>query len=198
MKTYIWAVDAGHAWLAVKAGELVSLGIAHKITEYSYVKGGTVYLEEDCDAAEFIRAYTERHGVAPNTKQGKYWDRQPCRSFARYSTKWIQSRYPHHTITPAEVNDAINVRHLADYMEQRSRWLALFNKESITFPLTQESVDTLVSQLNGDLSPENLHCDGEISASQARAKYEFYSAVAQELEAYCKNNGLSMREVYEL
>ena len=34
MKTYIWASDAGHEWLAVKITELVELGIADRITEY--------------------------------------------------------------------------------------------------------------------------------------------------------------------
>ena len=85
MKTYIWAVDAGHAWLAVKTKELVELNIADKITDFSYIKGATVYLEEDCDAATFIQAYEAKHGVKPKTKQGKYWDRQRCRSFARYT-----------------------------------------------------------------------------------------------------------------
>ena len=40
--------------------------------------------------------------------------------------------------------------------------------------------------LDSDLSPENLHCDGEITARQAQAKYKMYSRVVAELEAYCK------------
>ena len=32
------------------------------------------------------------------------------------------------------------------------------------------------------LSPENLHCDGEISAAQARAKYRALTAAARELQ----------------
>jgi len=191
MKTYIWAVDAGHEWLAVKQKELVQLNIADKISSYSYVKGGTVYLEGDCDAAVFIDAYKQKHGVEPKTKQGKHWDRQPCRSFARY-----QAPAP---ITQEQVNDAINVRHLADYMEQRRSWMKIFDKETdLTFPLTQDTVKHVVDLLNGDLSPENLHCDGEISPQQARAKYDFFKLVAEELEAYCKNNGLQMEEVYDL
>lgn len=97
-KEYIWAHDAGHEWLAVKASELVNLGIASKITSFSYVKGGTVYLEGDCDAATFIEAYKVQFGKAPNTRPGKMWDRWPGRSFPRYSLNWIQSRYPHSNI----------------------------------------------------------------------------------------------------
>ena len=194
MKTYVWAVDAGHAWLAVKIKELVELNIEHKITEYSYVKGGTVYLEEDCDAATFMEAYRAKHGVSPKTKQGKYWDRQPCRSFARYKTV-VQAAQEQ----PAKAERIqVGVRHLNDYIEQRNKWMALFNKESIRFPLTQEGVDSIIASLNGDLSPENLHCDGEISPQQARAKYDFYKLVADELADYTYANGLEMREVYEL
>ena len=195
MKTYIWAVDAGHEWLAVKIKELVELNIEHKITEFSYVKGGTAYLEGDVDAATFIEAYTAKHGVAPKTKQGKYWDCQPCRSFARYKTV-VQAAQQQ----PAKSERIqVGVRHLADYIEQRNRWLAIFDKkDTIKFTLTQEAVDHIIAQLNGDLSPENLHCDGEISPQQARAKYDFYKLVADELADYTYANGLQMRELYEL
>ena len=186
MKTYIWAVDAGHEWLAVKKQELVDLNIADKITEYSYVKGETVYLEGDCDAATFIEAYRNKNGVEPKTKQGKQWDVQPCRGFARYVAPK----------TPTHIPQGEN---LANYVEQRNRWLAIFNSnEGITFPLTQAGVDKIISQLDSDLSPENLHCDGEITAAQARAKYNFYKTVADELADYTYANGLQMRELYEL
>jgi hypothetical protein len=188
MKTYIWAHDAGHEWLAVKINELVELGIADKITDFSYVKGSTAYLEGDCDAATFINAYTKKHGVAPKTKQGKYWDRQPCRSFARYTA-------------PTGVKPISHIprgRHLNDYVEQRNSWMAIFDKESINFPLTQQGVDAIIDRLDGDLSPENLHCDGEISPAQAQAKYNFYSLVARELEDYCSANGLHYKEPMEL
>ena len=188
MKTYIWAVDAGHAWLAVKVKELEELNIADKITDFSYIKGATVYLEEDCDAATFIQAYEAKHGVKPKTKEGKYWDRQPCRSFARY------------TATP-KVQPVVNTtagRHLVDYIDQRNAWMAIFDKDEIAFPLTQAGADAIVDRLDGDLSPENLHCDGEISQSQAMAKYRFYKLVAQELEAYCNSTGLTYKEPMEL
>lgn len=184
MKTYIWASDAGHEWLAVKISELVELNIEHKITEFSYVKGGTVYLEGDCDAATFINAYTAKFGTAPLTKAGKCWDRWPGRSFARYKST-------PQTHVPAG-------KHLEQYVEQRNAWVKIFGQGGITFPLTQAGVDTVVDHLNGDLSPENLHCDGEISHSQAMAKYRFYRAVAQELEAYCERKGLLVKEIYDL
>ena len=51
MKTFTVIVysDAGHAWGKVKRQVLVNLGIAHKISSYSYQYKDNVYLEEDCD-----------------------------------------------------------------------------------------------------------------------------------------------------
>lgn len=48
--------DPGHGWLAVKMDEIAQLGIADKITGYSYWKGATVYLEEDCDLSTYMDA----------------------------------------------------------------------------------------------------------------------------------------------
>jgi hypothetical protein len=48
--------DPGHGWLACKVDLLVKLGINKTISRFSYVKGGTAYLEEDCDASRLIHA----------------------------------------------------------------------------------------------------------------------------------------------
>ncbi len=48
--------DTGHAWLGVPRKLLKQLGIAEKISEYSYQENKTVYLEEDCDATLFLSA----------------------------------------------------------------------------------------------------------------------------------------------
>lgn len=52
--------DPGHGWLAVSFAELQALGIAEKITHYSYRRADIVYLEEDCDLTTFIRAKAAR------------------------------------------------------------------------------------------------------------------------------------------
>ena len=66
MKTYKLHTDPGHGWLAVRRKELAELGIADQISRYSYVKGETAYLEEDCDLRVFFDAYKAKHGVAPD------------------------------------------------------------------------------------------------------------------------------------
>ena len=190
MKTYIWAVDAGHEWLAVKMNELVNLNIAHKISAYSYMKGGTVYLEGDCDAATFIDAYTAKFGHAPKTKQGKYWDRQPCRSFRSYvAPSPITSSQDPILAQPGNV--------LTDYVEKMNSWNAIFGTGPVTFPLDAESAQKIGDKLDGELSPENLHCDGEISHAQAMKKYNFLTSVLDELNIYCDANNIESPTVYE-
>jgi len=56
--------DAGHAWLKVERSDALALGFtALDFSKYSYVAdGGTLYLEEDCDAPKFLAAYEAKHG----------------------------------------------------------------------------------------------------------------------------------------
>ena len=89
------------------------------------------------------------------------------------------------------------MKNLNAYIDNRNTWNSIFGTAPMTFPLTQSNVDSIASSLDGDLSPENLHCDGEISAREAQKKYNYYGRVIQELETYCAKNNLSMPRVYE-
>jgi hypothetical protein len=55
MQTYRYIQDPGHGWIEVPLEELEN--IAYKISRYSYMdkRTGKAYLEEDCDAAIFIK-----------------------------------------------------------------------------------------------------------------------------------------------
>lgn len=55
MQTYRYIQDPSHGWIEVPLEELEN--IAHKISRYSYMdkRTGKAYLEEDCDAAIFIK-----------------------------------------------------------------------------------------------------------------------------------------------
>jgi hypothetical protein len=62
--------DPAHAWAKVKKQVLLNLGIADKISRYSYQLRDNVYLEEDCDLyllhqtldAQDVRLkYVEKH-----------------------------------------------------------------------------------------------------------------------------------------
>ncbi len=58
-KVFKFYSDPGHGWMAAKITDVFRLGIQHKISPYSYVRGLTVFLEEDCDASAFITKYKE-------------------------------------------------------------------------------------------------------------------------------------------
>ena len=82
-KTYIFHSDPGHGWLAVKLKELQELGIADKISSYSYQKGKTVYLEEDCDMSIFIKA-KKAQGIDVQYRDS-YLEKTPIRYYSGYS-----------------------------------------------------------------------------------------------------------------
>jgi hypothetical protein len=52
--------DPGHAWARFPKAKLVSLGIADKISTYSYMNGSNAFLEEDCDLSTLIGALREK------------------------------------------------------------------------------------------------------------------------------------------
>lgn len=91
-KTFKFYSDAGHAWLAVKFADLNKVGLYLKdISNYSYISGKTVYLEEDCDAAKFFKAYEDTYGEPPKYVE-KYTERSHIRSFTRifHYHRWLE------------------------------------------------------------------------------------------------------------
>ena len=52
--------DPGHAWARFPKARLVKLGIADKISCYSYQNGTNAFLEEDCDLSVLITALKDR------------------------------------------------------------------------------------------------------------------------------------------
>lgn len=90
------------------------------------------------------------------------------------------------------------MKNLQHYIDNRNTWNSFFpNSKQITFPLDQKTVNDLARSLDSDLSPENLHCDGEISRTEAQRKYDYYGRVIKELENYCLNNWLTTPIVEE-
>jgi hypothetical protein len=52
--------DPSHGWCKVPKSVLNTLGIASKISPYSYERGEFAYLEEDCDLSVLHDAFLER------------------------------------------------------------------------------------------------------------------------------------------
>lgn len=89
------------------------------------------------------------------------------------------------------------MRALRKFVDQQNHWNSFFNGSQITFPLSQKDIDSIASSLDSALSPENLHCDGEISVTEANAKGNRLMHVVDDLEAYCTKNGFNMPTIYE-
>jgi len=75
--------DGGHGWVACKKDLVIALGIAGDISRYSYQRGQTAYLEEDCDMPRFIKACEDK-GVRVVLRD-KYRDESPIRGYQSFS-----------------------------------------------------------------------------------------------------------------
>lgn len=76
--------DPGHAWAKVRKSVLTNLGIADKVSSYSYQRGDYAFLEEDCDLSLLTQALRE-HGTALRFIE-KHTDKQSrIRNYERYS-----------------------------------------------------------------------------------------------------------------
>lgn len=80
---YRYFQDPGHGWLEVPRSHLQILLVADKITEYSYVHGDNVYLEEDCDMMTFLEAAKRFHIEVDLIDE--YQENTPIRDYARYT-----------------------------------------------------------------------------------------------------------------
>ena len=87
-KLYNFHSDSGHGWLEVKLQELWDLDIYKKVTQFSYEKRGTVYLEEDHDAPLFYMAYKEVNGHYPEIKEVIRNGSSPIREYPRFVTSY--------------------------------------------------------------------------------------------------------------
>ena len=82
------------------------------------------------------------------------------------------------------------MKNLEAYVEQKNKWNAIFGHGAMNFPLAQTDANDLMNSIASELSPENLHCDGEASITHVRKKAKFLDRVQQELEQYCLDNWL--------
>lgn len=87
--------DPGHGWVSIKRDVLHMLGIANRVSHYSYQRGKTVYLEEDCDAALLIQA-AKQTGIELSFEE-KYTDRDsPIRSYDSYRALSLHQELARH------------------------------------------------------------------------------------------------------
>lgn len=78
---------------------------------------------------------------------------------------------------------------LTTYVASKNRIRRLMSRDLIVIPKANshpvkrlEKARIIFEMLSCDLSPENLHCDGEISAAAARKKATVFNAAWRALE----------------
>ena len=72
-------------------------------------------------------------------------------------------------------------RKTIDHMANRLRYRQVFDK-SIQLPVTEAQCLNWLEMISCDMSPENLHCDGEISRTAAMKKYRGLKAEWRQVE----------------
>lgn len=86
LDVYTFHADPGHGWLEVPLADMIDVGLAPwDVSKYSYVdpRTHTFFLEEDCDASVFLRAYSQKYGHDPRYVV-RHTDRDArCRSLPR-------------------------------------------------------------------------------------------------------------------
>lgn len=90
---------------------------------------------------------------------------------------------------------------LHQYVAQHNSWNAIFDSTHVDIDIktiTEAQARTLINKLDAEMSPENLHCDGEISHSQAQTKYDYYMGVWEDLKDLYAQKGWTLPMVYEL
>lgn len=87
MNGYKFFEDAGHGWLQVPKEELKQLGIADKITGFSYTDNRFAYLEEDQDASTYLdkkfSSIEEKRAFVQGC-ENVYHDNSPIRNYNNY------------------------------------------------------------------------------------------------------------------
>lgn len=76
---------------------------------------------------------------------------------------------------------------LANYIHNINTWVRLMRKpgeEIIKWPPNKDDCTRIVYELETDLSPENISCDGEVHGAELAAEYERYRVIIKELCTY--------------
>jgi hypothetical protein len=72
--------------------------------------------------------------------------------------------------------------YLTQYVDHKNAFASIFKQPQLSLQNAQDR-QRIAQMLDGDLSPENLTCDGELSRAQVNRKYRELSGAAKELMA---------------
>jgi len=74
----------------------------------------------------------------------------------------------------------MNISNLERLVEEENQWMRARGAQPLSL-LSSKDRQEIATIIDCRLSPENLHCDGEITRAQAQRKYRFLTRCAQEL-----------------
>ena len=74
----------------------------------------------------------------------------------------------------------MNISTLEQYVESKNQWRALFGNAPWSL-LNATDRQRIAETIEAELSPENLTCDGELSATQVRRRFQMLRRCADEL-----------------
>ena len=72
------------------------------------------------------------------------------------------------------------MKSLQKYLDQKNQWNAVFGGKLMVIGQDNQRIADMI---DGDLSPENLTCDGELPRSQVQARFRQLTAAATELRS---------------
>jgi len=84
--TFKYHHDESHGWLEVDQEALMALGIVEKISEYSYMNGSKIYLEEDVDMPLFLDEVRSQYNLEPQLLHDRV-EVSTIRDYLNYSYK---------------------------------------------------------------------------------------------------------------
>ncbi len=72
------------------------------------------------------------------------------------------------------------MKELNEFVARENQWSTIFGNKTLSL---QDAADRqkIAQSIDCALSPENLHCDGEISAAEANRKFRFLTKAAEQL-----------------
>ena len=76
----------------------------------------------------------------------------------------------------------MNISALELYVERRNNWERIIGRGPLSL-LNPADHQRIADAIDSDLSPENLTCDGELSASQVRERSAYLRRCAEELRS---------------
>lgn len=82
--------DGGHGWLSCKLDLIRQLDLINDISGFSYVKGKSVYLEEDCDATKVVEKLKTLN-FSFKLVEGRFQQYSRIRGYDSYSKKGLDN-----------------------------------------------------------------------------------------------------------